>query len=152
LRLALFAYFEKAGQPANAEAHPTIVQPALGARVRKLAVAAHEFARGVKLLEKLARQSDAPEEYSLELARLRGDWAQEQSAAGEFESALAHLRLAHEQHPELFDITTRLSALQRDRGDRKGAIETLESFLAVAKNPGEIEQARAQLAALHAGG
>ena len=156
LRRALFAYFEKAGQPVNAlalaEANPTIVRPDFSARLRKLAAAAHDFERGAKLLEKLAAQADSPGEFSLELARLHGDWAQAESAAGKPESALAHLRLAHEQHPELFDIASRLSALQQERGDRQGAIETLESFLAVARNPAEIEQARAQLARLRSGG
>jgi hypothetical protein len=38
------------------------------------------------------------------------------------------------------------------RGDRKGAVETLEGFLALARNPAEIEQARAQLAKLRTGG
>lgn len=156
LRRALFAYFEKAGQPANAlalaEAHPTIMQPAFGVRLRKLAAAAHDFDRGAKLLEKLAAQADSPGDYSLELARLQGDWAQADVTAGQPDSALAHLRRAHEQHPELLDITLRLSALQQDRGDHKGSIETLESFLAVAKNPAEIEQVRAQLTKLRSGG
>ena len=156
LRLALFAYFEKAAQPAKAlalvEAHPAIVQPSFAVRLRKLAVAAHDFERGGKLLEKLAAQSNPPDAYSLELARLHGDWAQAQSAAGQADSALVHLRLANEGHPELFDIATRLSALLQSRGDHKGAIETLESFLAVAKVPAEIEQARAQLAKLRSGG
>jgi hypothetical protein len=52
----------------------------------------------------------------------------------------------------LLDITLRLSGLQQERGDRKGAIETLQSFLAVARTPAEIEQARAQLAKLQSGG
>lgn len=156
LRRVVFAYFEKAGQAANAlalvEAHPTMVQPAFGARVRKLAVTAHEFERGAKVLEKLAAQADSPAEYSLESALLLGDWAQAELAGGKGDSALTHLRTAHEQHPELFDITLRLSSLQQERGDRQGAIETLESFLAVAKNPGEIEQARARLTKLRSGG
>jgi len=156
LRRALFAYFEKAGQPANAlalvEAHPTIVQPAYGARLRKLAGAAHDFERGAKLLEKLVAQTESPGDYSLELALLQGDWAQVESTGGRADSALAHLRAAHVQHPELFDIALRLSALQQERGDHRGSIETLESFLAVAKNPGEIEQARAQLTKLRSGG
>jgi len=156
LRRTLFAYFEKAGQPASAlalaEAHPAIIRPAFSARLRKLAAAAHDFARGAKLLERQAAQADSPGEYSLELARLQGDWAQAEMAAGQPESALTHLRAAHVQHPELFEIATRLSALQQERGDRQGSIETLESFLAVAKNPGEIEQARTQLAKLRAGG
>ncbi|MEI9894288.1 MAG: hypothetical protein WDN28_10485 [Chthoniobacter sp.] len=156
LRRALLAYFENAGQPGNAlalaEAHPAIIQPAFGARLRKLAAAAHDFERGAKLLEKLAAQADSPADYSLELARLEGDWAQSELAAGQPESALAHLRTAHVQHPELFEIAWRLSALQQERGDHQGSIETLESFLAVAKTPGEIEQARAQLTKLRSGG
>jgi hypothetical protein len=52
----------------------------------------------------------------------------------------------------LFDIALRLSSLQQERGDRQGSIETMESFLAVAKNAGEIEQARARLSKLRSGG
>ena len=156
LRRAVFAYFEKAGQPGNAlalaEANPAFIRPEFSARLRKLAAAAHDFERGAKLLERLAAQTESPGEFSLELARLHGDWAQAESAAGKPENALAHLRVAHEQHPELFEIASRLSALQQERGDRQGSIETLESFLAVARNPGEIEQARAQLARLRSGG
>lgn len=156
LRRALFAYFEKAGQPANAlalaEAHPTMLKPALAVRLRKLVATAHEFERGAKLMEKVAAQADSSGVYSLELALLHGDWAQAEQAAGRADSALAHLRTAHEQHPEILDITLRLSGLQQERGDRQGAIQTLQSFLAVAKVPGEIEQAKAQLAKLRAGG
>jgi tetratricopeptide (TPR) repeat protein len=156
LRRALFGYFEKAGQPTNAlalaEAHPEIVQPALAARLRQLAPAANAFERTAKLLEKHAAESESPGEFSIELARLQGDWAQAELAAGQSAAALAHLRRAHERHPELFEIASRLSALLAGRGDRKGALEALESFLAVAKTPGEIEQARAQLAKLRSGG
>jgi tetratricopeptide (TPR) repeat protein len=153
---ALFSYFEKAGQPANAlavaETHPTFVHPSFAVRLRKLAVSAHDFDRGARLLEKLAAQASAPEEFSPELARLHGDWAQTLLEAGDQEGTLANLRVAHEAHPELFEITLRFSALQQQRGDHKGAIETLQSFLAVAKAPAEIEQARAQLAKLRSGG
>jgi len=156
LQRALFAYFEKAGRPANAlalaESHPAIVQPAFASRVRKLAVAARDFARGAKLLENFTAQAESPQEYSVELARLQGDWAQSEVAAGQTDSALTHLRAAREKHPELWEITSRLSALLQQRGDRLGAIETIESFLAVGKAPAEIEQARAQLAKLRAGG
>jgi tetratricopeptide (TPR) repeat protein len=156
LRRALFAYFEKAGRPADAlalaETHPRMLQPSFAIRVRKMAAAAHDFPRGVKLLDRLAAQTESAEEYSLELARLRGDWAQEEIAAGQADSALAQLRIAQEHHPELYEIASRLSALQQQRGDRKGAVETLEAYLAVGKVPVEIEQARAQLARLRAGG
>jgi len=156
VRRALFAYFEKAGHPANAlalaESHPSIMEPGFGIRLRRLAAAAHDFARGAKLLERLAAQSESPKEYSLELARLQGDWAQSEAAAGQADSALARLRAAHEQHPELFEIASHLSTLQLQRGDHQGAMETLESYLAVGKVPGEVEQARAQLAKLHGGG
>ena len=117
-----------------------------------MAGAAQEFERGAKLLEKMTAQADSPGEYSLELARLQGDWAQAELTAGKPEAALEHLRAAHERRPELFEIALRLSHLQQDRGDRKGAIETLQSFLAVAHVPAEIEQAKAQLAKLRPGG
>ena len=155
-RRTLFGYFEKAGQPANAlalvEQHPEILQPAMAARLRALAVASGAFERTAKLLEKLAAEEEGASEFSVELAKLLGDWAQADLAAGRADAALAHLRRAHEQHPELFEIATRLSALQAQRGERKAALETLESFLAVGRNAGEIDQARAQLARLRAGG
>ena len=156
LRRALFGYFEKAGQPGNAltlaEKHPEIVQPELAARLRALATAARAYERTAKLLERQAAQTETPGEFSLELARLHGDWAQAERAAGKPDAALAHLRRAHERHPELFEIAGPLSAALAGRGDRMAAMETLESFLALGKNPAEIEQARAQLAKLRAGG
>ena len=155
-RRALFDYFEKAGRPADAlvlaETHSSIIQPSSAVRLRKLAIAAHDFARGARLLQRMAAQASSPEEYSLELARLNGDWAQADLAAGHPETALPLLHQAHEQHPELFDIASRLSALQQQRGDHQGAIETLESYLAVGKVPAELNQARAQLAKLRSGG
>ena len=156
LRKVLFGYFEKAGQPGSAlalaESHPEIVDPALAARLRKAAVAAGAYERGVALLEKCAAQAEVGGAFSVELARLQGDWAQSELAAGQAAPALAHLRLAHERHPELFEIAGPLSALLAQRGDRKAAIDTLESYLAVGKIPAEIEQARTQLAKLRAGG
>jgi hypothetical protein len=156
LRRALFAYFEKANLPAKAlalaEAAPNFVVPSWSGRLRAAAAAAQEFERGAKFLEKLASQASNPGDYSLDLALLLGDWARTEVAAGKADSALGHLKTAHEQRPELFEITWRLSNLQQERGDRQGAIQTLESYLAVAKNPAETEKARALLAKLHAGG
>jgi tetratricopeptide (TPR) repeat protein len=156
LRRALFGYFEKAGQPVNAlalaETHPEIVQPALAPRLRQLAAAGRTFERTAKLLEKHAAQTEASGEFSLELARLLGDWAQAELAAGQLTAALAQLRRTHERHPELFEIASQLSTVLAGRGERKAAIETLESFLTLGKNAAEIEQARAQLAKLRAGG
>ena len=156
LSRTLFGYFEKAGQTASAlalaEAHPEMLQPGMGVRLRKLAAAGQAFEGVAALLERLAAETSPPGEFSVELARLYGDWAQTELAAAQPESALGHLRQAHERHPELLDVTLRLSSLQHERGDRKAAIETLESFLAVVKISGEIEQAREQLARLKAGG
>jgi tetratricopeptide (TPR) repeat protein len=156
LRRALVSYFEKAGQPANAiavaEAHPDIVRPAMGPQLRKLAGAAGAFERVARLLGALAAQSESGGEFSRELARLHGDWAQAEETAGRPDSALAHLRTAHERHPDLADIALRLSARQAAHGDRQAAMETLESYLAVATNAGEMEAARVQLAKLRGGG
>jgi predicted Zn-dependent protease len=155
-RRALFAWFEKEAQPARAlalaEAHPTLARPGYGPRLRKLIAGTLDFERGAKLLEQLANQADPAGEFSIEFARMLGDWAAAELADHHPQPALAHLRKAHEQRPEFFEIASRLSALQRERGDRQGSIETLESYLAVAKNPAEIEQARAQLAKLRGGG
>jgi predicted Zn-dependent protease len=156
LRRALVAYFEKAGQAANAigllEAHPGIVRPSMGPQLRKLAGMAGDHERVARLIESLMTQRELPDEYSLELARLHADWAQAELTAGRSDSALTHLRTAHQRHPELADIALRLSALQAERGDRNAAMETLESYLAVATNAAEIETARAQLVKLRAGG
>lgn len=155
-RRALFAYYEKAGQPTNAltliEQHPVILQPAMAARLRPLAVTSNAFERAAKLLERATAETEGEREYSVELARLLGDWAQAEIAAGQAEAGLARLRRAHEQHPEIFEIATRLSALQAQRGERKAAQDTLASFLAVGTDAGELEQARTQLAKLRAGG
>jgi tetratricopeptide (TPR) repeat protein len=152
LRKALFGYFEKAGQPGNAlallEKHPEIADPPFAPRVRTAAVAAKAFDRGLAVLDKLASQAEAPEAYAVELARLQGEWAQSELAAGDATAALAHWRLAHERRPELFEIAAPLSSLQAQQGDRKSAIETLQSYLAVGKVPAELERARAQLAKL----
>ncbi len=156
LRRVLFGYFEKAGQPGNAlalaEGHPEMVEPAFAARLRLAAGGGKAFERGAKLLGNFAAQAESPGEFSVELARLHGDWAQAELTAGQPASALAHLRLAHEQHPELFEIAGPLSALLAGRGDRKAAIEVLDSYLTVGRKPAEMEQARAQLAKLRAGG
>jgi tetratricopeptide (TPR) repeat protein len=155
-RRALFGYFEKAGQPGDAlalaEAYPNILRASWASRLRKVAVDAHEFARGGKLLEILAAQSDVSQHYSREWSLLQGDWAQSEASSGQVDSAIAHLKAARERHPEIWEVASRLSALQQQRGDRTGAIETLESFLAVGKTPGEVEQARRQLAKLRNGG
>jgi indole-3-glycerol phosphate synthase len=127
------------------------VDTTLAARLRQAARAERSFERTAKLLEKHAAQAEAGE-YSLEPARLHGDWAEAETADGQPASALSHLRIAHERHPELFDVARRLSAMLAGQGDRKGAMQTLESFLALGKDPAEIEQARAQLAKLRAGG
>lgn len=156
LRRVLVGYFEKAGQAANAiglvEAHPGIIRPSMGPQLRKLAGEAGEYERAARLFERLAAQREVPDEYSLELARLHNDWAQADLTAGRPDAALAHWRTARQRHPELAEIAMRLSALQDERGDRKGAIETLESYLAVATNAKEIETARTRLAKLRAGG
>jgi tetratricopeptide (TPR) repeat protein len=152
LRRAIFAYFEKAGQVTNAcallEAHPEILRSEMIAGLRSMAGKNRDFAGVAQILEKLAAQGVA--EASTGLAQLYGDWGQA-DASDHPDAALAHLRKAHELRPELADVALRLSALQMDQGDRRSAMETLESFLAVAKNPAEIEKARAQLAKLKTG-
>jgi tetratricopeptide (TPR) repeat protein len=152
LRRAIFAYFEKAGQVVNAcalvEAHPEILRSEMIGSLRSMAGKNRDFASVAQILEKLAAQGVA--EASTGLAQLYGDWGQAE-ASDHPDAALAHLRKAHELRPELPDVALRLSALQMDQGDRRSAMETLESFLAVAKNPAEIEKARAQLAKLKTG-
>ena len=150
-RLAAFAYFEKSNQAANATAlvdsHPEILRSGLLARLRSVASKNRYFPAVAALLEKLSAQTNP--NASLELSKLFGEWADSETATDP-KAALAHLRKARDLHPELFDIVSRLSKLQNDIGDRRASIETLESFLANAKNSGEIEKARAQLANLKA--
>ena len=152
LRRALFAYFEKAGQITNAcallEARPEILRSEMIASLRSMAGKNRDFAGVAQILEKLAAQGSA--EASTGLAQLYGDWGQAE-ASDHPDAALAHLRKAHDLKPELADVALRLSALQMEQGDRHSAMETLESFLAVAKIPAEIEKARAQLAKLKTG-
>jgi len=152
LRRALFAYFEKAGQIANAcallEAHPEMLHSEMIESLRSLAGKNRDFAGVAQILEKLAAQGLA--EASTGLAKLYGDWGQAE-ASEHPDAALAHLRKAHDLRPELADVALRLSALQMELGDRHSAMETLESFLAVSKNPAETEKARAQLAKLKTG-
>ena len=152
LRRALLAWFETAGQVANAcallDAHPEILRSDMIGGLRSMAGKNRDFAAVAQILEKLAAQGAA--DASTGLAQLYGDWGQAE-APDHPEAALAHLRKAHDLRPELADVALRLSALQSDQGDRRSAVETLESFLAVAKNPAEIEKARAQLAKLKTG-
>ena len=50
-------------------------------------------------------------------------------------TALALLRKARERRPDIADFTFRLSALQAEQGDRRGALQTLQGFLALARAP-----------------
>jgi tetratricopeptide (TPR) repeat protein len=153
LRRALFAYFAKSGQVANAcallEAHPDLLRNDMIGSLRAMAGKNRDFAAVAEVLEKLAALG-APEASS-GLAQVYGDWGQAE-AAEHPDAALAHLRKAHDLRPELAEVALRLSALQMTRGDRQSAVQTLESFLAVARNPAEIEKVRAQLAKLKTGG
>jgi tetratricopeptide (TPR) repeat protein len=153
LRRALFARFAKSGQVASAcallEEHPDLLRDEMIGSLRSMAGKNRDFAAVAEVLEKLAALG-APEASS-GLAQLYGDWGQAE-AAEHPEAALAHLRKAHDLRPELAEVALNLSALQMTRGDRQSAVETLESFLAVAKNPAEIEKVRAQLAKLKTGG
>ena len=152
LRRAMFAYFDKSGQIANAcallEAHPETLRGDMIGSLLSMAGKNRDYAGVALILEKFAAQGVA--DASAGLAQLYGDWGKAE-ASDHPGTALVHLRKAHDLRPELADVALRLSALQIDLGDRRSAMETLESFLAVAKNPAEIEKARAQLAKLKTG-
>ena len=156
LRRALFAYFDRGSQAAHAlalvGAHPDILRPGMAARIREMAKAQAAFEVAAALLEKIMAQAGEVPDLSLALAQIYGDWAAADLLAGQADAALAHLRKARERRPDVADIALRLSALQAERGDRRGAVQTIEAFLAVARDAGEIEQARAQLAKIRAGG
>ena len=156
VRRALFAYFDRGSQAAHAlalvGAHPEILRPGMAARLREMAKGQSGFAPVAELLERLMAQAGEWPDLSLALARIYGDWAAAELLAGEADAALGHLRKARERRPDVAEIALRLSALQAERGDRRGAIQTLQSFLAGARDPAEIEQARALLAKFKAGG
>ncbi len=156
LRRALFAYFDRGSQAAHAlalvGAHPEILRPGMALRLREMAKAQAGFEPVVALLERIMAQAGESPDLSLALAQLYGDWAAADQLADQPDAALAHLRKARERRPDVADIALRLSALQAERGDRRGAMQTIETFLAVARDPAEIEQARTQLAKIKAGG
>ena len=156
LRRSLFAYFDRGSQAARAlalvEAHPEILRPGMAARLREMAKGQAGFEPVVAMLEKVMSQAGESPDLSLALAQLYGDWAAADLLDGQPDAALAHLRKARERRPDVAEIALRLSALQVERGDRRGAIQTLQTFLAVAHNAAEIEQAQAALAKIRAGG
>jgi tetratricopeptide (TPR) repeat protein len=156
LRREIFAYFDRGSQSAHAlalfEAHPEIWRPGMGPRLREMARTQSSFGSVTVLLEKMLAQSGESPELSLTLAQIYGDWAEADLKAEQPDAALAHLRKARERRPDVADFAFRLSALQAKQGDRRGAIQTLQTFLALARDPGEIEQARELLTKLRPGG
>ncbi len=156
LRRALFTHYEKAGDAARAlalvEEHPETAAPGLAARLRALAKSAGDFEPAAKVLEKLAALSPDPPDIFPELARLYGDWAEADLEARKPDAAIAHLQLAQRACPALFEVARRLATVQAERGDRAGAIETLQKFLGTAKDAGEATKARGLLTQLSANG
>ncbi len=156
LRRAIFAYFDRGSQAVHAlalfEAHPEIWKPGMAARLREMARSQAGFEPVALLLEKILAQTGETPDLSLALAQIYADGAAAALASGQPDAALAHLRKARERRPDMADFTFRLSALQAEQGDRRGAIQTLQGFLALAHDPGEIAQARELLARLRAGG
>ena len=156
LRRALFGYFDRGSQAGHAlaliEAHPGILRPDMAPRLREMAKGQSGFEPVALLLEKIIAQVGELPDFSLALAQIYSDWAASDLLAGIPDAALAHLRTARERRPDVADIALRLSALQAGRGDRRGAIQTLQTFLAVARDAAEIEQAQAALTKLKAGG
>ena len=155
LRRALFAYFDRGSQAAHAlalfEAHPEIWKPGMAARLREMARGQSGFEPVAALLEKILAQTGETPDLSLALAQIYGDGAAAALAAGQPEAALGHLRKARERRPDIAEFAFELSALQAALGDRRGAIQTLQTFLALARDPNEIAQARQLLAKLRAG-
>lgn len=124
----------------------------MAGRLREMARGQSGFEAVAALLEKIMAQAGEVPDLSLALAQIHGDWAAADLLAGQPDAALAHMRKARERRPDVAEIALRLSALQAERGDRRGAVQTMKTFLAVARDPAEIEPARAQLARLKAGG
>ncbi len=155
-RRALFVYFEDNKKLAAAIAliqeHPETLTAAIATALRKLAKSEQRFEEVASIFDATLKQTPAGAELGAELARLLGDWAASEVAAGKIDPALGHLRRAHELHPEIFEIARDLAVLQSQNAAAKAAIETLESYLAAALNPAEAAKAQEMLAKLKAGG
>ena len=157
VRRALFTYFaEKKMLPALIallQAHPESLTAPLAVVLRQLAKDEQRFEEVGAILEAIVKQAPTSSDFTSELARLYGDWAASEVAAGKIDPALAHLRRAHEMRPALFEIARDLAVLQSQNGSAKAAAETLESYLATAPTiPAEATRAKELLARLKAGG
>ncbi|HYR57015.1 MAG TPA: tetratricopeptide repeat protein, partial [Chthoniobacteraceae bacterium] len=155
-RRALFVYFEDRKKLAAAIAliqeHPETLTAPIAAALRKLAKSEQRFEEVAAIFDATLKQQPAGSELSAELARLLGDWAASEVAAGRIDPALGHLRRAHELRPEIFEVARDLAVLQSQNAAGKSAIETLESYLAAALIPAEAAKAQEMLAKLKAGG
>jgi lipopolysaccharide biosynthesis regulator YciM len=101
------------------------------------------FAPAVELLERTVQQSTPPKaEQTLALADLYCAWAEADLNALQLEAAFTHLRAAQQIRADHFRTAKLLSQLYAERGDRKLAARTLETFLAASKDSEEREKAR----------
>lgn len=156
LRRALFVRYAEQNQLAPAlalaETHPEMMTVSMAGQLRALAKNGQDFAGTVALLERLISQTENHSDLSLELAQVLGDWAEKDIATGNTPQGITRLQRAHELQPGLYEVARRLAAAQHETGAAQAAIETLESYLAAAVNPVEVDKAQAMLNRLKTGG
>ena len=73
---------------------------------------------------------------------LYGEWADDELALSQDDSALAHLRRSHELKADLFTPMQRLAELLAKRGDVPGAAQVVQDFLIASQVPAEKEKAQ----------
>lgn len=139
---------------AIAEAHPEIVagKRDIAAILRNAARTGGAFERTGVLLEKVLAQSpdDAGTDVGRELALLYLDWGRQELAASQ-NSALAHLKRAHELKPENYEIAEALCKLYLVKSQLRQAAEVLNHLIAVSQDKADREKAKTWLSTLPPG-
>jgi hypothetical protein len=149
-RALLKHYAQKGDLPAALlllQNHPALADSASLESIRELSIQNKQFEPFANLLERLCLQpgySRASLERNLGLTLAA--WAEAELEAFQTAAAVAHLERATELAPEHFPSARRLAELQAQASNVRGAISTLEKFVAAAQLPAERESARQLLA------
>ncbi|HEX5177434.1 MAG TPA: hypothetical protein VFV83_10415, partial [Chthoniobacteraceae bacterium] len=151
-RALLKHYAQKGDLPAALlllQNHPALADSASLESIRALAIKTKQFEPLAGVLERLCLQPGFSRG-SLEqnLGWTLGAWAESELEAFQTTAAVAHLERAMELVPEHFPSARRLAELQAQQSNVRGAIVTLEKFVAAAQVPAERENARQLLASL----
>ena len=133
------------------QSHPEILTPVTGALLRQLAASQPRFDEAIAIFETALKQQPDANELAVEFAKLLGESAAHDVAAGRIDPALAQLRRARDLRPELFEIARDLAVLQSQNGAAQAAVETIESYLAAAGDRADT-RAKEMLTKLKAGG